>query len=106
MFGARKRGLIRQKLEIIRFFPLFYFYLDPDVSLKQQKNQLFCPFAKDFKTRKILFWSIRESLCSRNTKISRIFPLAKVSAPKVLTTVISTVCCFYGYHLVTSLFHK
>ena len=33
--------------------------------------------------RKFLFWPIRESLCSRNAKISRIFRLAKVSAPKV-----------------------
>ena len=83
MFGARKRGLIRQKLEIIRFFSLFYFYLDPNVSLKQQQKIYFSVHSRKFKTRKILFWPIRESSCSRNAKISRIFPLAKVSAPKV-----------------------
>ena len=45
MFGARKQGVIRQRLEIV--FSLFYFYLHPNISLKQQKkNQLFCPFAK------------------------------------------------------------
>ena len=80
MFGARKRGLIQQKLEIIRFFPLFYFYLDPNVSLKQQKNSNFL-----FKTRKILFWPIRESLCFKFREFfgSRKFLLAKDSAPKV-----------------------
>ena len=80
MFCARKRGLIRQKLEIIWFFSLFYFYLDPNVSLKQQKKINFSVHSRKFKTAKILFWPIRESLCSRNAKISRIFPLEKVSA--------------------------
>ena len=78
------RGLIRQKLEIIRFFSLFYFYMDPNVSLKQQKKSTLLSIRESFKTRKILFWPIRESLCSRNAKISRIFRFAKVSAPKVL----------------------
>ena len=45
MFGARKRGLIRQKLETM-FFSLFYFYLDPTVSLKQQKKSTFLTLAK------------------------------------------------------------
>ena len=66
MFGARKRGLIRQKLQIIRVFPLFYFYLDPNVSLKQQK--------------KSVFLSIRESLRREKFYFGR---FAKVSAPKV-----------------------
>ena len=64
MFGARKRGLIRQKLEIIRVFPLFYFYLDPNVSLKQQKISTFL--------------AIRESLRSEKFYFGR---FAKVSAP-------------------------
>ena len=94
MFGARKRGLIRQKLEIIRFFPLVNFYQDPNVSLKQNKKINFSVHSRKFKTRKIIFWPIRESLCSRNANFSRIFPLAKVSAPKVLI-------CRLGVNLYT-----
>ena len=45
------------------------FYLDPHVSFTQQKNSTFL--------------SIRESLRLAKCKNSRIFPLAKVSAPKV-----------------------
>ena len=67
MFGARKRGLMRQKLEIIRFFSLFYFYLDPNVYLKQQQNSIFL--------------SIRESLRREKFYFGR---FAKVYAPKVL----------------------
>ena len=84
MFGARKRGLIRQNLEIIRFFSLFYFYRDTNISLNQNKKFNFSVHSRKFKTRKIIFWPIRESLCSRNAKISRIFRLAKIYAPKVI----------------------
>ena len=75
--------LLRQKIEIIRFFSLYYFYLDANVSLKQQQKINFSVHSRKFKTRKIIFWPIRENLCSRNAKISRIFRLAKVYAPKV-----------------------
>ena len=56
MFGARKRGLIRQKLEIISFFSLSF----------------------------ISIWIHSRKFKTRNAKISRIFRLAKVSAPKVV----------------------
>ena len=52
-------------------------------TLKQQKKSNFSVHSRKFNTRKILFWPIRESLCQRNAKISRIFRPAKVSAPKV-----------------------
>ena len=55
MLGARKRGLIRQKLEIITFFPLFYFYLDPNVSLKQQKNSTFLSIRESLRREKFYF---------------------------------------------------
>ena len=89
MFGARKRGLIRQRLEIIRFFPLFSFYLAPNVSFKTtKKKSTFLSIRESLRREKFYFGQFaRESLCSRNAKISRIFRLAKVSAPKV-----------YGYH--------
>ena len=82
VFGARKRGLIRQKLEIIRFFSLFYFSGSKRF-LKTTKKFNFSVHSRKFKMRKILFWPFRESLSPQNAKMSRIFPLAKVYAPKV-----------------------
>ena len=55
MFGARKRGLIRRKLEIIRFFSLFYFYLDSNVSLKQQKKSTFMSIRESLRREKLYF---------------------------------------------------
>ena len=55
MFGTRKRGLIRQKLEIIRFFSLFYFDLDPNVSVKQQKNSTFLSIRESLIREKFYF---------------------------------------------------
>ena len=73
MFGARKQGLIQQKLEIIRFF-LFYLYLDPNVSLKQQKNSTFLSIRESLRREKFIFGQFakvyaqiflaHESLCS------------------------------------------
>ena len=62
------------------FFSLFYFYLDPNVSLKQQKKLTFLSIRESLRREKFYF---DPSLCSLNAKISRIFRLAKVSAPKV-----------------------
>ena len=53
MFDARKRGLIRQKLEIIRFFSLFY--LDPNVSSKQPKNSTFLSIRQSLRREKFYF---------------------------------------------------
>ena len=62
----------------------WYTCVNPNVSLKQQKIN-FSVHSRKFKTQKILFCPICESLlCSRNAKISQIFRLAKVSAPKVI----------------------
>ena len=90
MFDAPKRGLIRQKLEIIRFFPLFYFYLDPNVSLKQQKNSTFLPIRESLRREKFYFGRFakvyaREMQKFREFFRSRKFLLAKVSAPKVVS---------------------
>ena len=50
MFGARKRGLIRQKLETIRFF-LSFISIWIQTFPNNKKIQLFCPFAKVYKTK-------------------------------------------------------
>ena len=88
MFGARKRGLIRQKLEIMRFYSLFYFYLDPNVSLKQQKSSTFLSIRESLRREKFYFGRFakvyaREIQKFREFFRSRKFLLAKVSAPKV-----------------------
>ena len=88
MFDARQRGLIRRKLEIIRFFSLFYFYLDPNVSLKQQKKSTFLYIRESLRPEKFYFGRFakvyaREMQKFREFFRSRKFLLAKVSAPKV-----------------------
>ena len=92
MFGAGKRGLIRQKFEIMRFYSLFYFYLDPNVSLKQQKNSTFLSIRESLKHEKFYFGRFakvyaREIQKFREFFRSRKFLLAKVSAPKAGDTV-------------------
>ena len=89
MFGARKRGLIRQKLEIIRFFYLFYFYLDPNVSFKQQKNSTFLSIRESLRQEILYFGRFTEVYACEMQKFceffrSQKFLLAKVSAPKVV----------------------
>ena len=89
MFGARKWGLIRQKLEIIRFFSLFYFYLDPNVSFKQQTNATFLSIRESLRRENFYFGRFakvyaREMQKFREFFHSRKFLLAKVSAPKVV----------------------
>ena len=97
MFGARKRCLIRQKLEILRFFSLFYFYLDRNVSLKQQKNSIFLFIRESLRREKFYFGRfakvyVREMQKFREFFRSRKFLLVKVSSPKV---------CYAGFDLVT-----
>ena len=67
MFGARKRGLMRQKLEIMKFFPLLLLSASKRF-LKTTKKFNFSAHSRKFETRKILFWPIHESLCSRKCK--------------------------------------
>ena len=88
MFGARKRDLIRQKLAIIRFISLFYFYLDPNISLKQQKNSTFLSIRESLRRKKFYFGRFAKVYAREMQKFleffgSRKFLLAKVSAPKV-----------------------
>ena len=88
MFGAQKRGLIRQELETIRFFSLFYFYLHPNASLNQQNNSTFLSIRESLRREKFYFGRFakvydREMQKFRVFSGSRKFLLAKVSAPKV-----------------------
>ena len=83
MFGARKRGLIRRKLEIISFFSLFNFYLDTNVSLKQQKKSTFLSIRESLRREKLYFGRFAKVYAREMQKFSEFFPLAKVSAPKV-----------------------
>ena len=84
MFGARKRGLIRQQLETIRFFSLFYFYLEPNASLKQQKNSTFLSIRESLRREKFYFGRFakvyaREMQKFREFSGSRKFLLLKYS---------------------------
>ena len=92
MFGARKRGLIRQKIQIIRFFSLFYFYLDPNVSLNQQKKQNFSVHSRKFyfgrfanvsapKVLKCLHYTIRFILLRRRSYAIRFLSAQSHSFP-------------------------
>ena len=88
MFVARKQGLIREKLEIIRFFSIFYFYLDPNVSLKQQKKSTFLPIRESLKHEKFGFVRFAKVYAHEMQKIceffgSQKFLLSKGSAPKL-----------------------
>ena len=71
---------------IVRFFSLFYFYLDPNVSLKQQKKSTFLSIRESLRREKFNFgrftkvyarksknfanFSSRESFCSRKYLIT------------------------------------
>ena len=77
IFGARKQG----------FFSLL-FYLDPNVSLKQQKKSTFMSIRESLRRKKFYFGIFakvyaREMQKLREFFVSQKFLLPKVSAPKV-----------------------
>ena len=88
MFGARKRGLIRQKLEIIRFFFSLLFLSGSKRFLKTTKKFNFSVHSRKLRREKFYLGRFakvyaREMQKFREFFRSRKFLLAKVSAPKV-----------------------
>ena len=84
MLGARKRGLNTTKAWNNKVFLSLLFLSGSKRFLKTTKKFNLSVYSRKFKTRKIPFWPIRESFCREMQKHSRIFRLAKDSAPKVM----------------------
>ena len=71
-----------------KVFSLFYFYLHPNVSLKQQKNSTFLSIHESLRREKFYFGRFAKVYAREMQKfceffVSRKFLLEKVSAPKV-----------------------
>ena len=101
MFVARKRGLIRQKLEIIRvFFSLLFLSGSKRFLIKQQKKSTFLSIRESLRREKLYFGRFakvyaREMQRFREFFVSRKFLLAKVSAPKVFKKIVISIAMYF-----------
>ena len=69
-FPHKRTRLITKPWYIEPFFSPFPLNSPMDTYFRSRNFLEFCPNSRKFKTRKILYWPIRESLCTRNFSIS------------------------------------